>query len=42
VLKDFYAVLTPTERKQLAEIIHEAPKRLHGNERAGWLSHFWN
>ena len=42
VLKDFYAVLTPTERKQLAKAIHDAPKRMHGDEHAGWFSHIWN
>ena len=42
VLKDFYAVLTPAERKQLATAIHDAPKRMHGEEPAGWLSRFWN
>ncbi len=42
VLKDFYAILTPAERKELAKDIHDAPKRMHGDEHAGWFSHFWN
>jgi uncharacterized membrane protein len=42
VLKDFYAVLTPAERKQLATAIHDAPKRIHGDEHSGWLSRLWN
>jgi uncharacterized membrane protein len=41
VLKDFYADLTPTERKLLAEAIHEAPRHMKGAEHAGWLAHFW-
>ncbi|MEO9168317.1 MAG: periplasmic heavy metal sensor [Aestuariivirga sp.] len=42
VLKDFYAVLTPTERKDLAQAIHEAPKRMHSDEHGWWHSRLWN
>ena len=42
VLKDFYAILTPAERKELAKDIHDAPKRTRGDEHTGWFSHFWN
>ena len=42
VLKDFYAVLTPAERKELAKDIHDAPKRMNGEKHAGWLSRFWH
>lgn len=38
VLKDFYAKLTPAERKALAKTIRDAPSR---GER-GWRGRFWN
>ena len=41
VLKDFYAKLTPAERKLLAKAIREAPTHREGSNR-GWRSRFWN
>ena len=41
VLKDFYAKLTPAERKLLAKAIREAPARREGGNRS-WRSRFWN
>jgi uncharacterized membrane protein len=38
VLKDFYAKLTPDERKQLAKAIHDMPPPGEGQRRR----HFWN
>ena len=41
VLKDFYAKLTPPERKLLAKAIREAPAYRDGVNRS-WRSRFWN
>lgn len=40
VLKDFYAKLTPAERKQLAKTIREAPS--HNEVNRSWRLRFWN